>query len=277
MILSGFQSFLEPAPHRNGVDVHVFHANRAAIGMLQAAKDLAESQLPRPEKGFRTERQAEILVGDAEIGGVEFRRRRRCLTNRVNAGDVMPTHTIGPDQAENSFLVGCRGFGFFSDLRGSGIKNAALTSRQIGNGLVGPGFAILTGVKISLPFGGDGIAVMSIGFMERFDISEVVNVGFRQILAHRRLRKYWADNGRFMVQMMENIIGRTLAHRGWHGVEAEKITAVKMSNKMIAALCSCLAGPRFFPADELSSVCSWFASHDLFAHILRPNRRGASV
>ena len=103
---------LQPLPHPKllgGIrDVHVFDAERAAVGLLQRRHDVAQGRLPTLEelRGTGAEDRVEVRFGEVVVGEVQLGRRLALPhAERVQRRPQVAPATIGDDEFEHANLL----------------------------------------------------------------------------------------------------------------------------------------------------------------------------
>ena len=100
------QALLDPAFLDAAADVHVLDAQRAAVGLLQPADDLAQRRLLRPHQGGGIEHRAHVGVGQVVVARLEFRDVRLLLApERIEIGEQAAAETVLGDQLDHRDLL----------------------------------------------------------------------------------------------------------------------------------------------------------------------------
>src|SRR5581483_3483662 len=135
-VLRGFHSFPEPATHRQVVNVHELHTDRLAIGIPQPRDELANCQRTRERHRVRGNLAVHVRLGEADMRGIEFRRRATRLPERVHPRDDVPADAINPDQLVDPVLKlsqprGFEGRGRVSAVPWGGIEKCRSAKRRL--------------------------------------------------------------------------------------------------------------------------------------------------
>jgi len=97
-IARGFHPFLEPEPLARVLEVHVFHAHRAAVRLAKRRQDILEAGLS-PEQCVRGEKPPlQVGFGQAEGGRVQQRVAVRALCQRIEAGQQVADIPVAVDE-----------------------------------------------------------------------------------------------------------------------------------------------------------------------------------
>ena len=109
--LGAFQLGLDPALLGEVLDVHVLHADGAAVRVAQHAEQVAERQLGRAAHAAGEELAVEIPDGEAVGGRVQLRREVGLLpAQRVQVGDEVATDAVHADEGGHLHLLVQHGF-----------------------------------------------------------------------------------------------------------------------------------------------------------------------
>ena len=97
---------LEPAADGGVLAVHVFGADGAAVGPLEARDHLAQRERGRAHVEVAgRERLVQVLCGEPEILGLQLRRRRVAQPERIEVGEEVAADPVGIDQLRDRFLL----------------------------------------------------------------------------------------------------------------------------------------------------------------------------
>ena len=81
----------------------IFHADMAAVGLLERRDDVAQLHLAATAVGHEVEGRIEVLLAQSESLQRELIKLRRRLAERVDVGLEMPNRAVGKDQ------IACKG------------------------------------------------------------------------------------------------------------------------------------------------------------------------
>ena len=85
------------------VDVHIFEADVAAVGVLQDLDDLADARALEAQRAADPDRMVEVGIGEAVIGRGEVGRHLAALqAERVEPRREVPAHAIGADEHDRA-------------------------------------------------------------------------------------------------------------------------------------------------------------------------------
>ena len=189
-----FQSRLQPALLRHLGQMHVFGAHRPAIGLPHRLENLAQGG--RLADGFEragVEDMPQIGLGEAVVGGVEFRDRRPLLAlQRIELRPAVAQEAVGIDQLQHlDLLFGillagagrCRQGALLGALREGGNHRRV---RHIGRRGVADARQGAQLVEIIAPGRLDRRRVVQVALVEFLDERRIgtEQVGIRQCLSH---------------------------------------------------------------------------------------------
>src|SRR5207253_11280239 len=103
-VLSGFRAPLQPAPHAEVINVHVLHADGAAISIAQALEQLPKRERPIVLKGFAVNGQVHVRWCESKKFRLQLPRCRWAATQRIHSRNAMPAHSIEANQQVNTIL-----------------------------------------------------------------------------------------------------------------------------------------------------------------------------
>src|SRR5207237_3324989 len=78
---------LKPLPLDLVGDVHVLHAERAAVGLAEFGEEVADGAVAGPEEAIAAALAVEVFQGEAEFGKLKERMRRAVVAKRIEVGD----------------------------------------------------------------------------------------------------------------------------------------------------------------------------------------------
>ena len=158
---------LQPAPRLQFVDVHVLHADRAAIRIAQPLQQRAQRERSFVGEGFAMDWTVHVRLGESEELRLELGGRGLGQTEWINLRNPVPTHAVEPNQQINpvlhpgNFCIGqVLGRGFRVN-RGR-IENAERPEGRTEARLGKAQFAVPKICKIALPIGGDGRGIAQV-------------------------------------------------------------------------------------------------------------------
>ena len=98
----GLQLFRHPPLLRDVGHIHVFDADRAAIGFLQRAEYLAQRRLCGPMQRSGFEHRIHVLLGQAVKGRIEFGDvRLLCPSQRIYICNPVTLETVSRDELQH--------------------------------------------------------------------------------------------------------------------------------------------------------------------------------
>ena len=104
--LHPFELLLDPLLLVGVLDVHVLHADRAAVRVTQHAEQFTQRQLVDAADTVGEELAVEVPDGEPVGRRVEFPGRHRLLPpQRIEVGDEVPTHAVHTDQLGDRHLL----------------------------------------------------------------------------------------------------------------------------------------------------------------------------
>ena len=175
-IFGRLHSPLQPAPHGEVVDVHVFDADGAAIGIAQALEQIAHGQRALELKCLARDDLIEMRFGNSKLGGVKVGNVRARLTqwielrHHVSASAIIPHELIDAVlQERNIRLLG--GGNSFAGRCGYWIEDGS--SPEGGSARRRHRFAIGPCGEIALPFDRNRFAILHIPSVKVLDETQV--------------------------------------------------------------------------------------------------------
>src|SRR5438034_483233 len=102
MVGGRLHALLEPDALLLVLDVHVLDAERAAVGRLEARDQVADAGARAAAEAAARDHAVEVLLAEAELGGLEERMARGLRRERVQVGDQVPELAVGVDQVEDA-------------------------------------------------------------------------------------------------------------------------------------------------------------------------------
>jgi hypothetical protein len=105
-IASRLHAFLQPRADARVLDVHVFDADGAAVGLAQRLEQVAQGCWAKADERAGIDDAIEVGIAQAELGEFQQRVAGAPLAERIEVGEEVAEVAIGVDEADDADLLG---------------------------------------------------------------------------------------------------------------------------------------------------------------------------